>query len=57
MSRSAKMATITVVDEISRFAENLFEELKNPKIVNHNWDNSVILQSALECINNNLTNN
>lgn len=54
MSRSAQMATLTVVDEISRFAENLFEELKNPGIIDHGWDNSAILQSALDCINDNL---
>ena len=54
MSRSAKMATVTVVDEISRFATNLFQELKEPGLVNKNWDNSGILQSALDCINDNL---
>ena len=54
MSRSAQMATVTVVDEVSRFAENLFEELKNPEIINHDWNNSAILQSALDCINDNL---
>jgi|TARA_B110000263_G_scaffold246848_1_gene258590 4-phosphopantoate--beta-alanine ligase len=54
MSRSAKMATVTVVDEISRFATNLFQELKNPGLVDKNWDNLDILQSALDCINDNL---
>jgi len=48
------MATVTVVDEISRFATNLFQELKNPGLVDKNWDNLDILQSALDCINDNL---
>lgn len=51
------MATVTVVDEISRFASNLFQELKKPGLIDKNWDNPHILQSALECINDNLKKN
>jgi 4-phosphopantoate--beta-alanine ligase len=47
MSRSARMASVTVVDELTRFAVNLFEELKNPGMPDADWDNQSILNSAL----------
>lgn len=48
LSRSAKMAKVTVVDELCRFAENLYVSCLNPIAPNLNWDNPKILQSALE---------
>lgn len=47
LSRSAQMASVTVVDELTRFADNLFEELKQPKMPVDDWDNKSILNSAL----------
>ena len=48
MSRSARMATVTVVDELSRFASNLFLQLQHPEPINEGWDNGNILQLALD---------
>ena len=48
LSRSAQMASVTVVDELTRFADNLFEELKQPKMTIDDWDNKSILNSALD---------
>ncbi len=48
LSRSAKMAKVTVVDELCRFAENLYVSCLNPAAPNDNWDNPKILQTALE---------
>jgi len=55
LSRSARMASVTVVDELTRFAVNLFEEMKNPRMPNANWNNQAILDAALDEIVSNVT--
>ena len=50
LSRSSKMAKVTVVDELCRFAENLYVLCLDPFEPNNNWDNTKILQTALETI-------
>ena len=48
LSRSAKMAEITVVDELCRFAENLYHYSQKPSEPDKNWNNSLILNAALD---------
>ena len=50
LSRTAKMATVTIVDEISRAAELLLEyTIKNDQMPTK-WNNNGILNEALEII-------
>ena len=52
LSRSAKMATVTVVDEVSRAFEGILHELiANPNRVPTEWDNASALSSSLGEIN------
>ena len=56
MSRSARMANVTVVDEVSRFASNLKGLLlQSPPIVDEDWDNEACLQDSLRMIANRFT--
>ena len=48
LSRSAKMAKVTIVDELCRFAENLYVSCLKPIAPKEDWDNPKILQAALE---------
>jgi 4-phosphopantoate--beta-alanine ligase len=51
LSRSARMANLTVVDEVSRFASNLRTLLlQDPPAVDRSWDNQVCLQDSLRMI-------
>ena len=53
LSRTAKMATVTIVDEISRAAELLLEyTIKNDQMPTK-WNNNGILNEALEIITTN----
>ena len=52
LSRSAKMAKVTVVDELCRFAENLYLYSQKPNQPDNNWNNSFILNAALDEIKN-----
>lgn len=53
LSRTARMATVTIVDELSRVALNIIHHIhSNPTITK--WDNQVILQSALAHIVDNM---
>ena len=48
LSRSAKMATVTVVDEVSRAFDAMLAELvANPNCAPTEWDNSSALRSAV----------
>jgi 4-phosphopantoate--beta-alanine ligase len=52
LSRSAKMATVTVVDEVSRAFDGILHELiANPNRVPTEWDNASALSSSLGEIN------
>ena len=55
LSRTAKMATITIVDEISRAAELLLEYVINKDEKSAEWNNQVILNDALKIIAENST--
>ena len=55
LSRTAKMATITIVDEISRAAELLLEYVINKEEKSAEWNNQVILNDALKIIADNST--
>ena len=55
LSRSSLMSTITVVDDVTRFSNNLQNNLLNfQRLKRKNWDNKKSLQIALDTINNNL---
>ena len=48
LSRSAKMATVTIVDEVSRAFEGMLAELiANPNRVPTDWDNASALRDSL----------
>ena len=55
LSRTAKMATITIVDEISRAAELLLEYAINKEEKSAEWNNQGILNDALKIIAENST--
>jgi 4-phosphopantoate--beta-alanine ligase len=59
LSRTAKMATITIVDEISRAAELLLEDVINKQQMeswlDFAWDNQDVLNDALKIIADNST--
>ena len=55
LSRTAKMATITIVDEISRAAELLLEYAINKEEKSAEWNNQGILNDALKIIADNST--
>ena len=55
LSRTAKMATITIVDEISRAAELLLEYAINKEEKSVEWNNQGILNDALKIIAENST--
>jgi len=56
LSRSAKMGSITIVDEISRVAKNLISIIENEEEVSQlPFDNEKNLQLVLEHINQSLT--
>jgi len=53
LSRTARMATVTIVDELSRVASNLVQLIPSAPITTK-WDNPEILRSALSYIVNNM---
>ena len=59
LSRTAKMATITIVDEISRAAELLLEDVINKEQMeswlDFAWNNQDVLNDALKIIADNST--
>ena len=55
LSRTAKMATITIVDEISRAAELLLEYVINKEENSAEWNNQSVLNDALRIIAGNST--
>jgi 4-phosphopantoate--beta-alanine ligase len=55
LSRTAKMATITIVDEISRAAELLLEYVINKEEKSAKWNNQSVLNDALKIIAENST--
>jgi 4-phosphopantoate--beta-alanine ligase len=55
LSRTAKMATVTIVDEISRASEILLDDVINNSQKAKNWNNKKNLVEALKIIANNAT--
>jgi 4-phosphopantoate--beta-alanine ligase len=57
LSRSAKMSSVTIVDELSRVADNLLHGAmqKIARIPRSDYDNNNILQSAIDHITSNLS--
>jgi len=53
LSRTAKMASVTIVDELTRVVKNLIEIIPK-KPLRNNWDNLSALSSALAHITNNV---
>ncbi len=53
LSRTAKMASVTIVDELTRVVKNLIEIIPK-KPLRNNWDNLSTLSSALAHITNNV---
>ena len=57
LSRTAKMASITIVDELMRVGSILIDELvKSDCKINEKWDNKLVLDAALNEINSNIQN-
>lgn len=54
LSRTAKMATVTIVDEISRAAKLILEEVIENDLRPTEWNNDEVLIQALEVIANNV---
>ena len=53
LSRSAKMATVTIVDEVSRTADLLLEYVITNSSNVPEWDNDLALKESLKVISNN----
>ena len=53
LSRSAKMATVTIVDEVSRMADLLLEYVIADSSNVTKWDNNLALKESLKIISNN----
>ena len=53
LSRSAKMATVTIVDEVSRMADLLLEYVIADSSNVTKWDNNSALKESLKIISNN----
>ena len=53
LSRSAKMATVTIVDEVSRMADLLLEYVIRDSSNVSKWDNNSALKESLKIISNN----
>lgn len=53
LSRSAKMATVTIVDEVSRMADLLLEYVTANTSKEAQWDNDAALKESLRIISNN----
>jgi len=52
LSRSSKMATVTIVDEVSRAFEGILSEvITNPNCVPTEWDNAAALRDSIVEIN------
>ena len=56
LSRSAKMATVTIVDEVSRTADLLLEYVITNSSNVTEWDNDLALKESLKVISNNSDN-
>ena len=52
LSRSAKMATVTIVDEVSRMADLLLQYVIENSSDNTEWNNDLALKDSLEIISN-----
>ena len=52
LSRSAKMATVTIVDEVSRMADLLLEYVIADSSNVTNWNNNLALKESLKIISN-----
>ena len=52
LSRTARMASVTIVDEVSRAAISLLSEVLNPTEVEGEWDNDAALRDSLKHISN-----
>ncbi len=53
LSRSAQMATVTIVDDVSRMAELLLKYIIQGTSSDKNWDNELALKEALKVISDN----
>jgi 4-phosphopantoate--beta-alanine ligase len=56
LSRSAKMATVTIVDEVTRTADLLLEYVITKLSNVTEWDNDLALKESLKVISNNSDN-
>ena len=52
LSRTARMASVTIVDEVSRAAISLLSEVLNPTELEGEWDNDAALRDSLKHISN-----
>ena len=54
LSRTARMASVTIVDEVSRVVDVLLKEILHEKYERESWDNEFVLRDALEIISNSM---
>ena len=57
LSRTARKATVTIVDEVSRASKLLLEEISNVESEDSSWDNDTVLVDALKIISNSVNQN
>ena len=50
LSRTSRMATVTIVDEVARSAAALLEEVVSGPAQPDDWDNQAVLSEALDII-------
>jgi 4-phosphopantoate--beta-alanine ligase len=56
LSRTAKMATVTIVDEVSRVADTLLKYIVENSSEITDWNNEITLKDALEIMSSNANN-
>jgi 4-phosphopantoate--beta-alanine ligase len=52
LSRTARKATVTIVDEVSRACKLLLKEISDVETEEASWDNDIVLMDALKIISN-----
>ena len=51
-ARTARKATVTIVDEVSRASKLLLEKISDVESEGLPWDNDIVLMDALKIISN-----
>jgi phosphopantothenate synthetase len=54
LSRTARNATVTIVDEVSRASKLLLKEIMSDKYNEGIWNNDIVLMDALDIISSSM---